>query len=72
MGETKKEIMYKGPGLCTLLGVAFIILKLCNVITWSWWWVTAPLWGPLAILLAILIIMGLVLGVVTIWSIFNT
>jgi len=29
----------------SLLGVAFIVLKLCGVITWSWWWVTCPLWG---------------------------
>jgi len=32
-----------------LLGVAFVILKLCNVIAWSWWWVLAPFWAPLAI-----------------------
>lgn len=32
----------------TLLGLAFIILKLCNVITWSWWWVLAPFWIPIA------------------------
>lgn len=24
--------------------VAFIVLKLCHVIDWSWWWVTAPAW----------------------------
>ncbi len=22
----------------------FLILKLCHVIDWSWWWVTSPLW----------------------------
>lgn len=33
----------------TLLGVAFVILKLCKVINWSWLWVTAPFWIPLAI-----------------------
>lgn len=27
-----------------LLAVAFIVLKLTNVIDWSWWWVTAPIW----------------------------
>jgi len=25
----------------------FMVLKLCHVIDWSWWWVTAPLWGVL-------------------------
>lgn len=26
------------------LQLSFIILKLCSVIAWSWWWVLAPLW----------------------------
>ena len=29
-----------------LLLVAFIVLKLTGVITWSWWWVLSPLWLP--------------------------
>jgi len=33
----------------TLLLITFIILKLCNVITWSWWWVLSPFWIPLGI-----------------------
>ena len=31
-------------GFLTLLGIIFVILKLCNVIAWSWWWVTCPFW----------------------------
>lgn len=27
------------------LTVAFIVLKLCKVIDWSWWWVLSPFWG---------------------------
>lgn len=27
-----------------LLTIAFIVLKLCEVISWSWWWVLSPLW----------------------------
>ena len=38
-----------------LLLVAFIVMKLTGVIDWSWWWVLAPLWIPLA-LCAIMII----------------
>lgn len=37
-----------GIGFGTLLFVVFLVLKLCNVISWSWWWVTAPLWIPAA------------------------
>jgi len=38
-----------GIGFCGLLAIVFITLKLTGVISWSWWWVTAPLWGGLAI-----------------------
>lgn len=45
-------------GFTGLLAIAFIVLKLTNVITWSWWWVLAPLWIPLAI---VLIIVGIII-----------
>lgn len=38
-----------------LLAILFIGLKLGGVISWSWWWVTAPLWAPLATVIAIAI-----------------
>lgn len=41
----------KFPSIVGLLGVAFVILKLCNVIDWSWWLVTLPFWGGLALFL---------------------
>lgn len=44
-----------GIGVAGLLGVAFVVLKLCKVITWSWWWVTAPFWGGLAMVAVVLI-----------------
>ncbi|AXH47869.1 membrane protein [Gordonia phage LastResort] len=31
--------------LVTLLFLVFLVLKLIAVIDWSWWWITAPLWG---------------------------
>ena len=43
--------------LLGLLGIAFVVLKLCGVIDWSWWWVTAPFWGPLA-LVAVIFLVG--------------
>lgn len=49
-----------GVGFCGLLGIAFIVLKLCGVIGWSWWWVTAPLWVPFALALAVFVV-GLIL-----------
>lgn len=42
-----------GIGFCGLLTIAFIVLKLCGVIAWSWVWVLAPLWIPLAFALVV-------------------
>lgn len=44
----------------SLLTVAFIVLKLTGVISWSWMWVLAPIWIPAALALAILLIVLLV------------
>jgi hypothetical protein len=41
-----------GVGFFGLMFLIFMTLKLTNVIDWSWWWVTAPLWGGVALLLA--------------------
>ena len=38
-----------GISFCGLLTIAFVVLKLTGYITWSWWWVLAPTWIPLAI-----------------------
>ena len=40
------------------LFIVFLVLKLCDVIAWSWWWVTAPLWIPLLILFIVLFLKG--------------
>lgn len=45
-----------GIGFSGLLTIVFIVLKLCGVIHWSWLWVLAPLWIPIAIFLLVLII----------------
>lgn len=49
-----------GIGVCGLLGVAFVILKLCHVIDWRWRWVLGPFWIPMAILLAVLLVIGVI------------
>lgn len=50
-----------GIGFCGLLAVAFIVLKLIGVISWSWWWVLAPLWIPTVLVLTVLAIVGIVM-----------
>jgi hypothetical protein len=47
-----------GYGFMSLLAVLFIGLKISGVITWSWWWVLAPLWVPAVIASVILVCVG--------------
>ena len=49
-----------GLGLGSVLFIVFLILKLTGNINWSWWWVTSPLWIPLAAAVVILGIAGLI------------
>lgn len=53
-----------GMGLGGILLVVFIVLKLTNLIDWSWWWVLSPMWiGLLMIVVVVfLVVLGLVVG----------
>lgn len=54
-----------GLTLLEVLFVVFLVLKLTGktvVATWSWWWVTAPLWIGFAIIFAIFFISFLIIG----------
>ena len=52
MDNRKTGVAGSGISLSGLTFIVFLVLKLCGVIDWSWWWVTAPLWGPFALLIA--------------------
>ncbi len=45
----------------------FLTLKLINYIDWSWWWVTAPLWLPTVIILAIALVIIFIAGIVKVF-----
>lgn len=49
-----------GVSIGMVLFLIFLVLKLTNTIDWSWWWVTAPIWIPIGLVLIILAIIGLV------------
>ena len=44
-----------GVGVTGLLQVAFVVLKLCGVIKWSWWWVLSPSWITIGIVILFLL-----------------
>lgn len=55
-----KDSSSKGLGLCDVLPVVFIVLKLIGVIDWSWWWVLAPVWIPVIIVVIAYIVISIV------------
>ena len=55
-----KNVYVQGPSLLSLLGIAFIILKLCKVITWPWVWVLAPFWIGAALYVFFVIVVLLI------------
>ena len=44
-------------GFAGLLTIVFIVLKLTEVIAWSWLWVLSPLWIGFALWLFIVVIL---------------
>lgn len=56
MAQTPPPAASGGIGFTSLLLLLFVALKLCGVITWSWWWVLSPFWIPLGLVLAFFLV----------------
>ena len=59
MSDSRKPVS-SGISFGGLLAIVFITLKLMGYIAWSWLWVLSPLWIPLAIVVAVLLVAGIV------------
>ncbi|WP_207554948.1 hypothetical protein [Mycobacteroides abscessus] len=63
MSDSGSSQAISGLGGMILFGI-LAMMKICPwenpVQDWSWWWVTAPLWGPLALAVAIGLVAGMV------------
>jgi hypothetical protein len=46
-------------GFLTIITIVFTILKITNVITWSWWLVSSPILIPFGLILTYLVLAGL-------------
>lgn len=73
--EIKVVQQSSGIGLGGCLFLLFTGLKLTGYIDWSWWWVTSPLWLPLAMLLAcgaVVVVIGIVIyAAILLWEHFT-
>ena len=65
MDDRKGSSTVGGVGFVGMLTIAFIVLKLCKVINWSWIWVLSPIW------ISALFTMGILLGVFIVYLIAN-
>ena len=56
---SNNKVIGTGLTFMQVLFLVFLVLKLTEtsvVATWSWWWITAPLWGGVALFFVIWII----------------
>lgn len=49
-----------GIGICGVLTIVFIVLKLVGVINWSWLWVLCPLWINILLTVIMLVIIAII------------
>lgn len=59
--NTTSSVSYTG-----VLTLIFVVLKLCNVIDWPWWWVLCPIWISFALLFLFVITLGII-SIFAIW-----
>jgi hypothetical protein len=60
---SKEKTSSGGIGLGVIIFAIFLFLKLAEigtVATWSWWWVTAPLWIPIVVIFGLLAVVGII------------
>ena len=50
---------WHGVGFFDVLLIVFIVLKLCHLINWSWWWVLSPLWASIIFVIVLIIIVAI-------------
>lgn len=60
--ENQNHVASGGVGLLEVLTIVFIVLKLCGLISWSWWLVLMPLWIELGVIVVLLIILVVISG----------
>lgn len=49
-----------GIGICGVLTIVFVVLKLVGVINWSWLWVLCPLWINILLTVIVLVIIAII------------
>lgn len=60
--DDKPSVVATGGGLgfTGLLTIVFIVLKLCNVINWNWFWVLSPIIFSASLWILLFVIMMII------------
>lgn len=62
--KTKKGV----SGLCTIVFIIFLFLKLTGLVAWSWWAIASPLWLPIVALLIVVAIIGFLVSLMIVFE----
>lgn len=60
MSKNSNNASKGGVGFTSLLQIAFIVLKLCKVIDWSWFWVLSPTWISIGLVVLVAIFIAVI------------
>ena len=63
--KSRNTVLGSGLTFLQVLFLVFLVLKLTEttvVASWSWWLVTAPLWGGFALIFAVWVIIFIIMG----------
>lgn len=61
--SSNTEKSSNGIGIFTVLQIVFLVLKLTNLIDWSWWWVWSPTWISIVYVVIMLFIVCLMVAI---------
>lgn len=63
--KSRNTVLGSGLTFLQVLFLVFLVLKLTEttvVASWSWWLVTAPLWGGFALIFVVWVIIFIIMG----------
>lgn len=58
--SSNRNCSSSGIGICGVLTIVFVVLKLVGVINWSWLWVLCPLWIDILLTVIVLVIVAII------------
>jgi hypothetical protein len=65
----EKHVVVQSGSVSTSVLIVFVVLKLTNVITWSWLWVLSPLWISIGL---VVLVFGIWFIAVVLYSTFSS